>query len=313
VLGIWLGNLAAGEWWQGRALERWERLAGHFGAARPVVPPPPWLMRPVGGIDFRLRVPRLHYTAVVREGVTPQVLFTGPGHYPGTAWPGQDGNVGIAAHNVYWLRFDQLRPGDLIYLDTRYGTFRYRVTESLVVPPDATWVLEDAPGRRLTLTTCSPLWAGQFAAGRLVIFATSDQATDPGGRVSRLPGPVPPAGDRAHPAGHPGPRVPAAEARPPAEAAPGGSSAAPVPELVVPPAGGHGDREHERPRSRGAPPALRPAPGHERGRTPPERFHHPPSPPPEREGRGQGEGRRAGVRDGSPSPAASRGASRGRR
>ncbi|HZU17464.1 MAG TPA: class D sortase [Candidatus Dormibacteraeota bacterium] len=310
MLGIWLGNLAAGEWWQVQALDRWSRLTGGLGTTQPVVPPPPRLMRPVGGIDFRLRVPRLHYAAVVREGVTPQVLFTGPGHYPGTAWPGQGGNVGIAAHNVYWLRFDELRPGDVIYLDTRYGTFRYRVTGSLVVPPDATWVLEDAPGRRLTLTTCSPLWAGQFAAGRLVVFATSDPGAKGEERgVSRPPAPVPPAGGRARPGGPPGPWAPVDGARPPTETAPGRSPVAGAPEAAVPPAAHHGGRGQERHHSQGAPPTSRPDPDHEGGRTPPGRVHRPPSPPPEREGRG----RRAGVRAGSPSPATSRGASPDRR
>jgi len=135
------------------------------------VPPPPALARPLGGVDFRLRVPRLGYRALVREGVAPDVLFAGPGHYPETRWPGQPGNVGVAAHNVYWLRFDRLAPGDELILDTRYGSFRYRVTGSRVVDPADRSVLADTPGHRLTLTTCWPLWAGQLAPSRLAIFA----------------------------------------------------------------------------------------------------------------------------------------------
>ena len=150
---------------------RWQRIAGGTPAAAGRVPPPPALARPVDGVDFRLRVPRLGYQAIVREGVSPDVLFGGPGHYPETSWPGQPGNVGLAAHNVYWLRFDQLARGDAIVVDTRYGSFQYRVTGTRVADSDDRSVLAAAPGRRLTLTTCWPLWAGELAPSRLAIYA----------------------------------------------------------------------------------------------------------------------------------------------
>jgi LPXTG-site transpeptidase (sortase) family protein len=82
--------------------------------------------------------------------------------------------VGVAAHNVYWINFPQLQKGDEIDIDTRYGTFKYRITYELIVNPDNRTVLvPDAPGYHLTLTTCWPLWAGAFAKQRYVIF--SDQ------------------------------------------------------------------------------------------------------------------------------------------
>jgi sortase A len=131
------------------------------------------LAHPVDGIDFRLRVPRLGYTAIVREGVGLGVLAIGPGHYPTSAWPGRPGNVGVAAHNVSWIQFGDLRPGDGLVLETRYGTFNYRMTGSRIVTPDDTSVLSPQPDRQLTLTTCWPLWAGQFATRRLAVFASN--------------------------------------------------------------------------------------------------------------------------------------------
>lgn len=132
----------------------------------------PKLQHPVKGIDFAIRVPKLHYFAAVREGVDTTVLYSGPGHYPGTVWPGNQGTVGVAAHNVYWINFPQLKPHDEIDIETRYGTFRYRVTGSRIVKPsDRTVVVPAAPGYHLVLTTCWPLWAGAFATQRYVIFA----------------------------------------------------------------------------------------------------------------------------------------------
>src|SRR5438093_6369051 len=126
---------------------------------------------PVDGVDFAVRVPRLGYFAAVGEGVDSDVLINGPGHYPKTPWPGQPGNVGVAAHNTYWIRFGDLRPGAEIDLETRYGTYKYVVTGTRIVPADDRTVLATTAGKQLTLTTCWPLWAGAFAQERLAIFA----------------------------------------------------------------------------------------------------------------------------------------------
>lgn len=173
-----LAPIVGGLWGQRQADQRWRQITAH--TAVPPVPPPPGtlspdLFRPIDGLDFRLVVPVLGYSEVVREGIGLDVLSLGPGHYPRTAWPGQPGNVGVAAHNVYWLRFVDLRPGDEVRLEAPYGGFSYRVTGSRVVSPADAWVLDPAPDRQLTLTTCWPVWAGEFATRRLAVFA-SDQS-----------------------------------------------------------------------------------------------------------------------------------------
>jgi sortase A len=134
--------------------------------------PPPNLKHPINGIDFAIWVPKLKYFAAVKEGVSSGVLYDGPGHYPQTPWPGDPGTVGVAAHNVYWIDFPKLAPGDEVDLQTRYGNYRYHVTGSRIVNPDNTSVLiPNAAGFNLTLTTCWPLWAGAFATQRYVIFS----------------------------------------------------------------------------------------------------------------------------------------------
>jgi len=140
--------------------------------ARPAPPAvDPALKQPANGVDFAIRIPRLGYYAAVKEGVGAGVLYSSPGHYPTTMWPGDPGMVGVAAHNVYWINFPQLTKGDEIDIETRYGLFRYRVTGSEIVnPDDRTVLVPDANGFHLTLTTCWPLWAGAFATQRYVIF-----------------------------------------------------------------------------------------------------------------------------------------------
>jgi sortase A len=140
---------------------------GHVGA-----PAPPPADGPVNGVAFHMAVPAIHYSSAVVEGVTLQNLESGPGHYPTTAWPGERGTVGIAAHNVYWLAFSQLRPGDLVVVRTQRVVVTYKITSTKVTEPNDLTVLAPTKSHRLALTTCYPLWAGAFATQRYILFAT---------------------------------------------------------------------------------------------------------------------------------------------
>jgi sortase A len=126
---------------------------------------------PIDGVTFEISVPALGYQAMVRQGVGRNILELGPGHYPGTPWPGQPGNVGVAAHNTYWLSFNRLRVGDRVEIRTQHGLYVYEITGSMVVSPTDRTVLAAPNQNRLTLTTCYPLWAGAFATQRLIFTA----------------------------------------------------------------------------------------------------------------------------------------------
>ena len=87
-----------------------------------------------GGNAFAvLYIPRLgrDYQRVVLEGTAEKELSQGPGHYEGTALPGQPGNMGLAGHRVGkgspFLDLDRLRPGDPIVVETVDSWFVYRV------------------------------------------------------------------------------------------------------------------------------------------------------------------------------------------
>jgi len=132
---------------------------------------PPVVDGPVKDVAFQMRIPALHYSASVLEGVGAGVLAHSPGHYPTTAWPGRAGTVGVAAHNVYWLSFNRLKVGDEVELQTSHGLFVYEITGSKITVASDTAVLQSTAVHTLALTTCYPLWAGAFATKRLVFFA----------------------------------------------------------------------------------------------------------------------------------------------
>ncbi len=63
------------------------------------------------------------------EGTEPRrQLEKGPGHYRGTALPGQVGNFAVAGHRVGkgepFLNLDQLRAGDAVIVETKYVLVR---------------------------------------------------------------------------------------------------------------------------------------------------------------------------------------------
>jgi sortase A len=145
-------------------------------------PPPP----PEGEAIARIRISKIGVDSIVVNGVTRDDLRKGPGHYPDTPLPGQEGNSAIAGHRTtYGAPFgdlDQLSKGDVIQVRTLQGSFRYRVSEQLVVRPSDIAVIDPTPVNpnnpnegflaTLTLTTCNPKYS---AAQRLIIHADLDR------------------------------------------------------------------------------------------------------------------------------------------
>jgi sortase A len=73
--------------------------------------------------------PDTHFT--VLEGTTDKILEGGPGHYKGTALPGQPGNFSIAGHRVGmgapFNDLDLLQSCDAIVVETQSDWFVYRM------------------------------------------------------------------------------------------------------------------------------------------------------------------------------------------
>src|SRR5438067_860893 len=107
LIAAFAGDLTLNAHHQQRLDQGWRQA---IAVERPPSTPvdPAVTPQPLNGVDFAVRVPKLGYFAAVQEGVDSGVLAAGPGHYPATPWPGQTGNVGVAAHNTYWIKFGEL-------------------------------------------------------------------------------------------------------------------------------------------------------------------------------------------------------------
>jgi sortase A len=130
----------------------------------------------------RLSVPRLHLSAMVREGIDRDTLQLAIGHIPATALPGQPGNVGLAGHRDTFFRgLKDLKAKDEIQFSTLSGDFRYEVESLIVVDPNNTGVLAPSRENVLTLVTCYPFFYIGTAPKRFVVRARqmSPQAVAP--------------------------------------------------------------------------------------------------------------------------------------
>ena len=129
---------------------------------------------PQGTVMAQIQIPKIDLSQYVVSGTDEDDLAKGPGHYLGTAMPGQAGNVAIAGHRTThgapFNRLAELAIGDPIYLTTLSGqrlTYIVSAVPVAVSPSDVT-VLNDFGDNRLTLTTCNPEYS---AIQRLIVVA----------------------------------------------------------------------------------------------------------------------------------------------
>jgi sortase A len=121
----------------------------------------------------RIEIPSLHLSTMVLEGDGEEQLRLGAGHIPGTALPGEAGNVVIAAHRDTFFRpLRRIAKEDQIVLTTLAGSFQYRVDSVQITEPDNTAVLRPSGGPELTLVTCYPFSFIGPAPQRFVVHAT---------------------------------------------------------------------------------------------------------------------------------------------
>jgi sortase A len=124
------------------------------------------------GLIGRIEIPRLRLSAVVAEGVDKTTLRRAVGHIPGTALPGDPGNVGLAGHRDTFLRpLKDLRIKDQIQFSTLKGNFNYEVESLRVVAPDNVGVLASSGENVLTLVTCYPFYYVGAAPKRWIVRA----------------------------------------------------------------------------------------------------------------------------------------------
>ncbi len=129
--------------------------------------------------EFKVTIPKLKIDNIVAK-VWSNNFDETLAQLPGTALPGERGNVFITGHSslpqpmgskhAWFVNLPNIKKGDNIYLNAAGQQFNYIVEGLKIVDPKDTSVLNppDARGRYLTLMTCVP---PGFNTKRLVVLA----------------------------------------------------------------------------------------------------------------------------------------------
>lgn len=123
-----------------------------------------------------LRIPRLRLEVPVFGDVGERNLNRGAGWVEGTAAPGSDGNVAIAAHRDGYFRvLREAAVGDVLELESRSDRRSYRISELAIVEPTDVSSLDPTDLPSVTLVTCYPFQFVGHAPLRYIVRAVAEQ------------------------------------------------------------------------------------------------------------------------------------------
>lgn len=169
------GRYGLGAWRQQEARRAWAEaeaiavvaLARRYATTDGAAPVPVARGVPVA----RLLIPRLRLDEIVIEGVDDYSLNAGPGHLPGSAFPGEPGNSVISAHrDRHFARLGAVQVGDTIVTESGTRAASWVVISKRVIDAD-TPALFHTSDATLTLTTCWPIRYFGTAPERLLLTA----------------------------------------------------------------------------------------------------------------------------------------------
>ena len=178
LLGYCASALADAWLFQRRESRNLDRLLRERRAAGQVPPRPVSVTSPkvapavAGSLIGRIEIPRILLSVVVVEGVDKTSLRRAVGHIPGTALPGEAGNVGLAGHRDTFFRpLKDVKIEDEIQISTLKGIFKYEVVSLTIVQPENVGVLAPSGENVLTLVTCYPFYFVGPAPQRWIVRA----------------------------------------------------------------------------------------------------------------------------------------------
>jgi sortase A len=109
---------------------------------------------------IQIQIPSISVDAPVVQGDGWEQLKKGVAQHPGSADPGQIGNMVLSAHNDVFgeiFRYlDQLERGDQIIIYTPQHSFTYIITNIQIVKPTDVEVMASTPNPTVTLISCYP-------------------------------------------------------------------------------------------------------------------------------------------------------------
>ncbi len=135
-----------------------------------------------------ISIPALGIDRTLHQGISLYNIDRGPSHWPGTAEPGELGNVVIAGHRTThggpFRNLDQLVDGDEVIFTVDGESFVYRVVGTEVVLPSGLHIVEQTEAHTATLFACHPPGSAEY---RYVVHLELDPDVAGGAIVAEEP------------------------------------------------------------------------------------------------------------------------------
>lgn len=126
-----------------------------------------------GDIVGLLEIPKIKAELAIVEGTDPDDLEKGVGHYKGSYFPTDQGQIVLSGHrDTVFRRLGELEIGDSLTMQMTYGEFTYEITHTKIVDSDDTSIITlQKQEEELILTTCYPFRYVGNAPKRYIIYA----------------------------------------------------------------------------------------------------------------------------------------------
>ncbi len=93
----------------------------------------------------------------VIHGDRDEDLLLGIGHYNGSRYPGEGGNIVLAGHrNSVFKPLKEVKIGDTVIFEATYGRYVYTITDIRITHGNDKSIVEPSEHEKLTLYTCYP-------------------------------------------------------------------------------------------------------------------------------------------------------------
>lgn len=126
-----------------------------------------------GEIAGLLEIPKIKSELAIVEGTDPDDLKKGVGHYEGSFYPGENGQIVLSGHrDTVFRRLGELKIGDNLKMRMPAGDFEYEITGTKIVDADDRSIITlQNNEEELIVTTCYPFSYVGNAPDRYIIYA----------------------------------------------------------------------------------------------------------------------------------------------
>ena len=125
-----------------------------------------------------IAIPSVGMNYPLIHGDYDEQLAKGVGHFDGSKFPGEGGNIVLDGHReTVFRKLGKAKIGDLVSVETTYGEYKYKISEIRIVKENDTTIVIPSDQEKLTMYTCYPFDTIGYKPERYVVWAELVEGT----------------------------------------------------------------------------------------------------------------------------------------